>query len=637
MVRSSGYWRRRFEILEEAKSRMAGRANADAEREFKKAQQILDDQINAWYGRFAVNNQITLADAKAWLSGKDLDEFRWSVDEYIRRGKEAAIDPSLAKRLENASARFHVSKLEALKLQTQATVESLYGKAQTSAASLFGHIYKDNYCRTAYELQRGFEIGWNMAAPGRSQIEGVLSKPWTLDKLTFSDRLWTQKQSLIDAVHTHLIRGLVLGKPPDGAIKEISKKFGASRMSAGRLIMTESAYFASLAQRDAFNALDVEEYEVVEALDGETCEICGSMDGERFSLRDYEAGKTAPPFHPWCRGCTAPYFADDGGARFARGDGDGGQRYYVPSDMKFGEWREMFVEGGDKGDLIPVEGESGLIEYRRSMPAAELDPNLNEGAESAIITMGTLEQSLGAPHAGKMQRILQDSPDDVKGVWNRYADRLQVVNAHSPRAFCDSKGISVDINRVSREEMTLRGEVAKKPYYTVFHEFGHNIDRIAQNERGYYVSLADAFNSRAHTYSNGVGYTLTEMLEAEGKQRVDEAWKKLKKEAIAAGGKASDVGKFKAYQAIVDEMLSKPVVATSDVSDMWDGITKGVVRPHYGHGKSYWKYHSVGVEGFAEMFSATVMNPESVEEIKHYFPKSYEIFEEIISELVAVK
>jgi len=33
------------------------------------------------------------------------------------------------------------------------------------------------------------------------------------------------------------------------------------------------------------------------------------------------------------------------------------------------------------------------------------------------------------------------------------------------------------------------------------------------------------------------------------------------------------------------------------------------------------------------MFSATVMNPESVSQIKHYFPDSYKIFEEIINTL----
>jgi hypothetical protein len=162
----------------------------------------------------------------------------------------------------------------------------------------------------------------------------------------------------------------------------------------------------------------------------------------------------------------------------------------------------------------------------------------------------------------------------------------------------------------------------------VYHEFGHNIDDIASRRRGNYLGLADDFQSERHE-----GYTLTDMLRREGKERVNRVWAELKKEAIAAGGKASDVRKFRAYDEIELELNRKSVLSTVDVSDMWCGITNEVVRPHYGHKKAYWKTITVGKEAFAEMFSATIMNPESLEQIKYYFPKSYEIFEEIISEL----
>jgi hypothetical protein len=56
----------------------------------------------------------------------------------------------------------------------------------------------------------------------------------------------------------------------------------------------------------------------------------------------YEVGVTAPPFHPWCRTTTAPYFADSHGERIARGAD--GEQYYVPADMKYAEWKEKFVK-----------------------------------------------------------------------------------------------------------------------------------------------------------------------------------------------------------------------------------------------------------------------------------------------------
>ena len=70
-----------------------------------------------------------------------------------------------------------------------------------------------------------------------------------------------------------------------------------SRYNAGRLVMTEEAYFSSAAQKDCFNELGVEQYEIVATLDSRTSEICRNLDGKVFPMKDYQAGVTAPPFH----------------------------------------------------------------------------------------------------------------------------------------------------------------------------------------------------------------------------------------------------------------------------------------------------------------------------------------------------
>ena len=44
--------------------------------------------------------------------------------------------------------------------------------------------------------------------------------------------------------------------------------------------MIESAYFANLAERDAYQDLGVEGFEMLGTLDGKTCGVCGSMDGK---------------------------------------------------------------------------------------------------------------------------------------------------------------------------------------------------------------------------------------------------------------------------------------------------------------------------------------------------------------------
>jgi len=123
-----------------------------------------------------------------------------------------------------------------------------------------------------------------------------------------------------------------------------SNKMNVSKVNAGRLVMTESAYFSSTTQKECFKELDVERYEIVATLDGHTSDICQEMDGKVFKMSEYEEGVTAPPFHVNCRSCTAPYFDDEFTKDEQRATRDeDSNTYYVPADMTYKEWNEKYV------------------------------------------------------------------------------------------------------------------------------------------------------------------------------------------------------------------------------------------------------------------------------------------------------
>lgn len=358
----SEYWQKRFEMLEDARNRTANETVRSVTPAFDKAQAQIEKEINAWYARFAENNEISLQEAKKLLNTKELKEFRWDVEEYIKYGRENAIDQKWMKQLENASSRFHISRLEALKIRTQNAAEQAFGNELDQIDDMAARIYMDDYYHTAYEIQKGLGIGWDVAKIDKRKLDSIISKPWTTDKMTFSDRIWKSKTQLLDSLHTELTQMCVLGKSPDQAINNIAKRMNVSKGQAGRLVMTEAAYFGSAAQKDCFNDLDVERYEIVATLDGHTSEICQSMDGKVFDMKDFQAGVTAPPFHVWCRSCTCPYFEDNDGMRAAR-DEDG-NTYYVPSNMKYSDWKNSFVDGGSKKTLkktLEKSDESGTI------------------------------------------------------------------------------------------------------------------------------------------------------------------------------------------------------------------------------------------------------------------------------------
>lgn len=361
-MKNSEYWKLRFEQLEAAQNGQGAAAFAEIEKQYKEAQKQIEGQIARWYQRFADNNGITLAQARQYLKGAALKEFQWDVQDYIKYGQDNALMGGWMKELENASAKYHISKLEALKIQTQQSLEVMFSKQMGTVTGAMGDIFESGYYHTAYELQKGFNIGWDIAGLDQSQIEKVLSKPWAVDGKNFSERIWTNKQKLISELHGELTQNIMLGADPQKAIDSLAKKMNTSKQNAGRLIMTEEAYFSSAAQRDCFNELDVEQYEIVATLDSHTSDICRSLDGKHFPMKDFQAGVTAPPFHVYCRSTTVPYFDEDFGdigERAAR-DEETGKTYYIPDDMHYEDWKQTFVDGGDKSGFDVVDDGSAL-------------------------------------------------------------------------------------------------------------------------------------------------------------------------------------------------------------------------------------------------------------------------------------
>ena len=361
-MKNSDYWKLRFEQLEAAQNGQGAAAVAEIERQYKEAQKQIEGQIARWYQRFADNNGISLAEARQYLKGAALKEFKWDVQDYIKYGQDNALMGGWMKELENASAKYHISKLEALKIQTQQSLEVMFSKQLGTVTGAMGDLFESGYYHTAYELQKGFNIGWDIAGLDQSQIEKVLSKPWAVDGKNFSERIWGNKQKLISEVHGELTQNIMLGADPQKAIDSLAKKMKTSRYNAGRLIMTEEAYFSSAAQKDCFEELGVEQFEIVATLDSHTSDICRSLDGKHFPMKDYQPGVTAPPFHVFCRSTTVPYFDEDFGdigERAAR-DEETGKTYYIPDDMNYQDWKETFIDGGDKSGFDVVDDGSTL-------------------------------------------------------------------------------------------------------------------------------------------------------------------------------------------------------------------------------------------------------------------------------------
>lgn len=343
-MKNKAYWKERFVQLEQGQFYTAMGEYGKIETFFNQAQKELQDEIELWYSRLANNNGVSMSEAKKLLKGKKLKEFKWDVEQYIQYGKDNALNGQWLKELENASARYHISHLEALKIRLKQTIEKCYHNYGLMAKKAVGNSYTTALYKTAYTIQYGFGIGVNVAGVDERKLEKIISKPWAVDGKNFSERIWDNKEKLVNEVHQSLSRNIMTSGDPKLVIDDLAKKMNTSKANAGRLIMTENAYFSSLAEKDELNDLGVEEYEIVATLDERTSDICQGMDGMVFKVSEFEPGVNAPPFHVNCRSTTVPHFNEkfDLGKRAAR-DQDG-KTIKIPADMKYPDWKKKFIK-----------------------------------------------------------------------------------------------------------------------------------------------------------------------------------------------------------------------------------------------------------------------------------------------------
>lgn len=353
-MRNAEYWRGRFSILEENAHKQSDQYLQNLEDMFMDAQRTVQADIERWYGRFATNNGISLTEARKLLTTGQLEEFHWTVEQYIKAGQQNNLSAEWLKKLENASAKFHVSRLEAIHLQIQQQIELLYGNQLDGVDSLLKQIVSDGYTHGAFTIQKGLGLGWDITALNQKKLETLLSKPWTTDGRTFSDRIWLKKRELVGTVHKELTQGLLRGDSPQKITDAIKNRFKVSRYQAGRLVHTETTYFNAISTKQVYQDLGVQSVEILETLDSHTCPLCQPLDGTVIPLAQYEPGVTVPPFHPNCRGTTCPHYNDMEGERAARNAE--GKVYYVPANMTFTQWKKAFVDGVKDGLTVATVG-----------------------------------------------------------------------------------------------------------------------------------------------------------------------------------------------------------------------------------------------------------------------------------------
>lgn len=315
-------------------------------RQYEQAARAIRRQVNDFYVRYANKHGLTYEQAVKLLNRPEMQEWRADLGSYveaINRVTDPQVKRLLTAQLDALSANSRITRLEALQGQVNAILNDLYAKGVEQMRAEFGDLFEEGYYKAHYDMQMRAGYYNEIAKITPSMIENAVSYPWS--GASFSQRLWQNIQALEFNARSILTQGLIQGTSPVTMSKALAAKMGQSYKVAERLIRTETNHFHNEADKSAYEAAGVEQYEYMSGLDERTCEICGALDGEVFDLDKAQAGTNYPPMHPNCRCTTVMYDPEDALDWFNSGEP-------MPKNTKYSEWKARQGVGADSKEHV---------------------------------------------------------------------------------------------------------------------------------------------------------------------------------------------------------------------------------------------------------------------------------------------
>lgn len=290
---STTYWKNR-----EAEQR---KHDIKDEQEYRKRieeiyQNMIDEiekEINGFYGKYARQEGITMAEAKKRAAKLDIEAYGRKAAKYVKE-KNFSKQANAEMRLYNLTMK--VNRLELLKAQIGLEMVAGFDELQ----KYYDEKLTD---RAIAEFERQAGILGKTIQNNAKAAKAIVNA--SFHNATFSDRIWMYQDMLKNELSSLLQTGLIQGQHPRKLATHLRKRFGVSQSNAERLMITEMARAQTEAQKQSFERNGFEEYTFL-AL-GTACPICRALDGRHFKVEKMMPGTNAPPMHPRCRCSVAAY------------------------------------------------------------------------------------------------------------------------------------------------------------------------------------------------------------------------------------------------------------------------------------------------------------------------------------------
>ena len=369
-VPSQEYWIKRAEDVLVAGEKTELQYEKELTAAYKATLQEIRKEINAFYTKYAEEQEISLATARKRLSPSQLKDFQTMHNKYLAEAERYGLDPAYQKHLRNLSGKAYISRLQELSSNIRHQVELLAGRNKNAVETVLQDGFEDSFYRTLFNVQKQAKIGVSFTQPGKEQLEAAVKEKWL--ESNYSDRIWADKNRLVSQLNQIIPREFVRGRGPVAMGRELAQKMNTSYNNAVRLARTEMNHISNKGTMEAYKKSKVvSEYEYVATLDSRTSDICASMDGKIFKLSEAQSGINMPPLHPHCRSTTIPHFPkDEIGAniidRIARDEND--KSYFVGEDVTYKEWTEKYASASYAKKVLEQEKKVAVQPAAKPVP-----------------------------------------------------------------------------------------------------------------------------------------------------------------------------------------------------------------------------------------------------------------------------
>lgn len=302
------YWTERALQQEQNAQIVADRYMAQIGQSLADYTHQLVSEIEKFYARYAVDNKMTHAEAKQYLTDKERREFK---NVTLERFREMALNPDTPTPLLDALGyRHRISRKEALLAEIERLTAELYGKPDgihDKVTEALSDVYIKGKIHQAKNLAHFGII--EKPILGVDAVKHKMASNWS--GKTFSTNVWGHDAAVYKSISDTINKGLTGGWSIDRMARALSERTGVAYHRADTLVRTETTFYNNLATLDTIKELGGDHYEIVAVLDSRTSEICRLENHEVHSVKEYEPGRTAPPFHVRCRSTIRPAVKSD--------------------------------------------------------------------------------------------------------------------------------------------------------------------------------------------------------------------------------------------------------------------------------------------------------------------------------------